>query len=77
LGAILALGFLTALPVRHARTATPCCSVVSVDKTGIVTLPDNRTGQLEKIKVDSPQLAALKPGQQVDRSIGVPVSGPR
>ena len=71
LGAILALGLLTTLPAPLAWAIDPCCGIVSIDKaTGIVTLRDSRTGQLEKVKMDPAQLAALKVGQPVDRSIG-------
>jgi hypothetical protein len=72
LGALLALGLVTALPAPQAFALSPCCSIVSIDKaTGIVTLRDNKTGKLEKVTVKDPaQLAKLTAGHAADRSIG-------
>jgi hypothetical protein len=72
LGALLALGFVTALPAPQVLAEGPCCGIVSIDKaTGIVTLRDNKTGKLEKVTVKDPaQLAKLTVGQTADRSIG-------
>jgi hypothetical protein len=72
LGALLALGLVTALPAPQVLAATPCCTIVSIDKaTGILTLRDNKTGKLEKVTVKDPaQLAKLTAGQAADRSIG-------
>jgi hypothetical protein len=69
LGALLTLGLVTALPATQVLAASPCCTIVSIDKaTGIVTLRDNKTGQLEKVTVKDP--AKLTAGQAADRSIG-------
>ena len=69
LGALLALGLVTALPAPQVLAASPCCTIVSIDKaTGIVTLRDNKTGKLEKVTVKDP--AKLTAGQAADRSIG-------
>jgi hypothetical protein len=72
LGALLALGLVTALSAPQVLAGTPCCGIVSIDKaTGIVTLRDNKTGKLEKVTVKDPaQLAKLTVGQAADRSIG-------
>ena len=59
-------------PATQVFAVTPCCDIVSIDKaTGIVTLRDKKTGQLEKVTVKDPaQLAKLTAGQAADRSIG-------
>jgi hypothetical protein len=71
-GALLALALITALPAPPVFAATPCCTVVGIEKAaGIVTLRDSKTGKLEKVTVKDPaQLAKLTVGQPADRSIG-------
>jgi hypothetical protein len=56
------------------RVATLLRGIVSIDQAkGIVTLRDNKTGEISKVKVtDSAQLAKLKVGQPAERSIGMP-----
>jgi len=70
LGALLALGLLTALPASVAFAELPCCAIVGIDKaSGTVTLRDNKTGKTETVTVSDPaKLAKLKVGQAVDHS---------
>jgi hypothetical protein len=70
-GPLLALGVSLALPTTPAGAQAPCCSIVSVDKpNGIVTLRDNKTGEIEKVTVKDPaRLEKLKVGQLADRGL--------
>ncbi len=65
---------IAALPLMPAHAGAPCCMIMSIDQAkGIVTLRDNKTGEISKVKVAAPaQLAKLKVGQPAERSIGVP-----
>jgi len=55
LGALLAMGLLTALPASLAFAVEPCCGIVAIDKaTGTVTLRDNKTGKTETVTVKDP-----------------------
>jgi len=78
LGALLALGLLTALPAQEVFAGQPCCTIVAIQKAkGIVTLRDNKTGKLEKVTVKSFDIEKRKltVGKAVDRSIGVTWNG--
>ena len=74
LGALLALGLLTALPAPQVVADLSCCKIIKIDQpTGTVTLRDNTTGKVEKVSVKDPkQLSKLSVGQPADRSIGAP-----
>ena len=74
LSVVLALG-VAALPLMPAHAMQPCCMIVSIDQAkGIVTLRDNKTGEISAMKVADPaQLAKLKVGQPAERSMGMPV----
>jgi hypothetical protein len=69
--AALALGL--AVPASSLLASTPCCSIVSIDKsTGVVTLRDNGTGKLETVNVNDQQLLArLSVGQRADHGLRV------
>jgi len=82
-GALLALGSCAAVPALRAGAETPCCSIVSIDKTtGVVTLRNNKTGKIDKVTVkDQRKLATLAVGESVGADLtaqpaGAPVVKP-
>jgi hypothetical protein len=67
----LMLGVICFAAAPHARAASPCCGITSVDKkTGVVTARENATGRVFTFKATGATLATLKPGQAVYANFG-------
>ena len=59
--AALLLGF-----TAESRAAEPCCGIVAVQPSGVVTARDTKTGRTFEFRVDDRRLlSTLKPGQPV------------
>ncbi len=62
----LSIGALLLVSAAESRAAVPCCSIVSIDTSGLVTARETATGRTLEFQVaDRRLLATLKTGQPV------------